>query len=453
MANSCKMKHHQPMGPNGTRHMDSGYSTCERRESSDESESLNSATQLNKMKNQARTIIRIPTEKRSTVTETIQKPELCRLPSKSKGIQKQYGVHLNQFLKNLDIKRIKFSQLEELKPSEAVVGIYQHCQAIYRDSANFKELANDMFMRLSSSTNVDVKFWLDGIKNLKRFECAIYADWLFKTRKFEAEMKAISFRNIKERVIRDNFRAKRDQQVKKCQNLHEALHLAKQKREERRASEEKEIRNRNNFTTKLAHQKRRKAIRRQLAIKLRLRLLRQEQMDIHYFRTFTLKRDLVTLRKQRLENSLFHAIRVNFRRILFQKRQAEKEAQIKTKSSELIAKEARLESLKRLGRKRINLHSTDSEVRFTTNLRSKTTIAFRAKVSSRKAVKTGEATELHGYHDQTILEDQRLMAENILRKNGLLMRNKDVVEEVLKRIPAPRKSRRDAVSQVLLCND
>ncbi|XP_059081340.1 uncharacterized protein LOC131879129 isoform X2 [Tigriopus californicus] len=461
LSKSEQLQHRYQFGANLAEPNDSGYSTCERRESGGERKSLTeTSTYNNGEKDYPLTKYRSGTG--SKVGSFVVKPELERLLSKSGGskdfkkLQERYRVYLNHFLKNLDIRRIKCNQWEEFKPSESAIDLYRHFQTMYKNSINFEELANDMFMKVSSKDRfspVDVKLWLRGMANLKRFENATYEDWSFQTKDIEGKMLALSLRETKDRAVREDFREKRYQQSKICQSLHELLHYAKVKKEEKKAYEKLKLEERENLVRKEAEQKRRREKRRQVDLKKRLRVFKQEQMEIQCQRSFTLKRDLATLEKQRRETALLHYIRVNFRRVVAQKRQAEKEELKKTEASIILAKEARLESLKRKARKHLQLNYALPEVHNFCDVRTKTTTAFRAKVFSSSSAKCEQRNKLNGFHDNTILEDQRVVAESILRENGFLTNNREIVQEVFKRIHAPKNPRPDTFSQISLCDD
>ena len=57
---------------------------------------------------------------------------------------------------------------------------------------------------------------------------------------------------------------------------------------------------------------------------------------------------------------------------------------------------------------------------------------------------------LHTYSDSTILADNRVVVERILREKNLLLNNAFAVSKMLKEISPPTRPRPDTMSQLVL---
>jgi len=126
-------------------------------------------------------------------------------------------------------------------------------------------------------------------------------------------------------------------------------------------------------------------------------------------------------------------------------------------------REARLETLRRIGRRRLGIDLVrNSEEDNSTALLSTKAWIEHAKVAEAERLHrlTGcgniemplksELFPLNTYSDSVILADNRILVENILREKNLLLNNAYAVSKMLKEISPPSRPRPDTISQLVL---
>ena len=143
-------------------------------------------------------------------------------------------------------------------------------------------------------------------------------------------------------------------------------------------------------------------------------------------------------------------------KVMREKRREEAEESSKAEQMEAMAAEARLESLRRLGRRRLGLDFMSLNSKSLTD----PTVAHAQRV--RATEEEGWATkfdvavgrpiyrDIDGYGADQILGDARLIVESVLREKGLLAKNcgSHAARAILDRVRPPSKPRPEMVSQI-----
>jgi hypothetical protein len=126
-------------------------------------------------------------------------------------------------------------------------------------------------------------------------------------------------------------------------------------------------------------------------------------------------------------------------------------------------REARLETLRRIGRRRLGIDVIKhNEEEISTALLSTKAWTEHAKVAEAERlhrltgcgtlevpIKT-ELFPINTYSDSAIMADNRVLVENILREKNLLLNNAYAVSQMLKEINPPSRPRPDTISQLVL---
>ena len=118
-----------------------------------------------------------------------------------------------------------------------------------------------------------------------------------------------------------------------------------------------------------------------------------------------------------------------------------------------LAREARLESLRRRARKDLGLSSGKGNNEVTTQ---NPTASYENKLKAGEKERADKVilgkfhfSPSHGYSSEAILEDPRVAAEIMLRESGLLERNSWAVAQMLREVQPPCAPRPDIRSQII----
>ena len=134
----------------------------------------------------------------------------------------------------------------------------------------------------------------------------------------------------------------------------------------------------------------------------------------------------------------------------------EAEESSKAEQMDAMAAEARLESLRRLGRRRLGL----DYVRLNTKYLTDPTVAHAQRVRATEeegwstkfdaAVGRPIYRDIDGYLAEQVLGDARLVVESVLREKGLLATNcgSHAARAILDRVRPPTRPRPEMVSQI-----
>ena len=143
-------------------------------------------------------------------------------------------------------------------------------------------------------------------------------------------------------------------------------------------------------------------------------------------------------------------------KVMREKRLEEAEDAFKAEQMEALAAEARLESLRRLGRRRLGLDYmrlnskslTDPTVAHAQRVRAIELEAGAAKLDL--AAGRPIYRDIDGYGDEQILGDARLLVESVLRENGLLAANcgSHAARAILDLVGPPTRPRPEMASQI-----
>ena len=139
---------------------------------------------------------------------------------------------------------------------------------------------------------------------------------------------------------------------------------------------------------------------------------------------------------------------------MMEKKREEAEESSKAEQMEVMAAEARLESLRRLGRRRLGLDFMSLNTKSLTD----PTIAHAQRVRATEeegatkfdAVGRPIYRDIDGYGAEQILGDARLIVESVLREKGLLAKNcgSHAARAILDRVRPPTRPRPEMVSQI-----
>lgn len=363
------------------------------------------------------------------------------------------------YAKKLAVIATKREQMRTQKPDDRSIQLVKYLLEVYAGHPNVEELWKDMFCRMVSGGTVKrarfVKEWMEEDVLLRNSERACAMDLQREKDKVGAEWNKMKCEKMERRREMKSFGELVKRQEELCENLHHVLEVL---RNERRKEDEIEAekRRRRKEAERLKQEKRRKSENeRQKNLKKRLSDYHAHQERYRLERQFELERELFIAERKKRERALQDFIRVNLRRVILEKKQ--EEAKVKEENAKIdeLAREARLETLRRVARQRMGLDmKADAETAM------QNTEAFDARVKAlaeekEMKVMAGRKFKLDGYKDEEILADQRVMVEMQLREAGLLGSEKRpssayMTKALLKDVNPPSKPRPDMNSQILL---
>lgn len=118
-----------------------------------------------------------------------------------------------------------------------------------------------------------------------------------------------------------------------------------------------------------------------------------------------------------------------------------------------MAKEARLESLRRIARRRLGLDKPDSSSNGNTSALPTVSASMRLKASQDEKERNEKRLlpcPLYGYNDEEIWKDERLAIETVLREKGLIS-NAYAVSKILETAKPATAPRPEMTSQIQFC--
>ena len=356
--------------------------------------------------------------------------------------------------------KAKMEYLEISKPDQRLIFLAEYLIGLYREHPNRSELWLDMFQRLTGgakrSLGLSLKSWLDERTQARQAMRASINDLHRERDRVSAALEKMAQEMIRSRSRRQEMKTEMEEQRKHCRRLLALLEELRLKRGEKeretkaKRREEEDKRRRKKAAEEKAERRRREKDKERLREHKEIQEASRERMQME------VALEVREMARMKRERQMQDFIRANLRRVMAEKKKEENEEKKRQKAVEEMAKEARLESLRKSARMSLGLLDAKNEDEISTATQN--TKSFNARIKTLtderlNSAKSGcsRSFRLFGYNEDDVLADPRLIVEAEMREKGLL-RNKYAVKQLLEQIEPPTKPRPDHNSQISFTN-